>query len=119
MRRYMGARLSSLGASRRRSKETATCAPTPVDDIQAMALKDLGNEHFRAGKFKEAEQLYSQACANTLLTYPELWAANKTSQYTARFLKCEIVFQQSFDPYKATRLGRRRGGQSDGDPDIR
>ena len=25
------------------------------------ALKDLGNEHFRAGKFKEAEQLYTEA----------------------------------------------------------
>ena len=26
-----------------------------------MALKDIGNEHFKAGKFAEAEQLYSQA----------------------------------------------------------
>ena len=25
------------------------------------ALKDLGNEHFKAGKFKEAEQLYTEA----------------------------------------------------------
>jgi hypothetical protein len=57
----MGARLSSLRAGRKRSKESATCAPTPVGNAQAMALKDLGNEHFRAGKYKEAEQLYSQA----------------------------------------------------------
>ena len=28
-----------------------------------MALKDLGNEHFRAGQYKEAEELYSQAFA--------------------------------------------------------
>jgi hypothetical protein len=34
-----------------------------------MALKDLGNEHFRAGKYKEAEQLYSQAFA---LTYADM-----------------------------------------------
>jgi len=26
-----------------------------------MALKNMGNEHFKAGKFKEADQLYSQA----------------------------------------------------------
>jgi hypothetical protein len=25
------------------------------------ALRDLGNEHFKAGKFKEAEQLYTEA----------------------------------------------------------
>jgi hypothetical protein len=28
---------------------------------QAMALKDLGNEQFKAGQFKEAEELYTQA----------------------------------------------------------
>jgi len=26
-----------------------------------MSLRDLGNENFKAGKYKEAEQLYSQA----------------------------------------------------------
>ena len=67
----MGARLSSLRASRKRSKETTTCASARVDNAQAMALKDLGNEHFRAGKYKEAEQLYSQACVIALLTYSE------------------------------------------------
>jgi hypothetical protein len=25
------------------------------------SFKDLGNEHFKAGQFKEAEQLYTQA----------------------------------------------------------
>ena len=57
----MGAGLSSLRAGRKRSKESTPCAPTPAEHTQAMALKDLGNEHFRAGKYKEAEELYSQA----------------------------------------------------------
>jgi hypothetical protein len=57
----MGARLSSDRAGRNHLKESATCAPSPEEKAQAMALKDLGNEHFRAGKYKEAEQLYSQA----------------------------------------------------------
>jgi hypothetical protein len=62
----MGARLSSDRAGRKRLKESTTCAPTLAEKAQAMALKDLGNEHFRAGKFKEAEHLYSQAF---VLTY--------------------------------------------------
>jgi hypothetical protein len=57
----MGARLSSDRAGRKHLKEFATCAPGPEEKAQAMALKDLGNEHFRAGKYQEAEQLYSQA----------------------------------------------------------
>jgi tetratricopeptide (TPR) repeat protein len=57
----MGAGPSSLRASPKRSKEDTPCAPTPAENTHAMALKDLGNEHFRAGKYKEAEELYSQA----------------------------------------------------------
>lgn len=57
----MGTGLSSLRASRKRSKEGTPCASTPAENTQAMELKDLGNEHFRAGKYKEAEELYSQA----------------------------------------------------------
>jgi len=57
----MGAGLSSLRAGCKRSKENTPCAPTLAENTQAMALKDLGNEHFRAGKFKEAEELYSHA----------------------------------------------------------
>ena len=29
-----------------------------------MSLKDIGNEHFKAGDYKSAEILYSQACAS-------------------------------------------------------
>jgi hypothetical protein len=57
----MGAGLSSLRAGRKRSKGNTPCAPTPAENTQVMALKDLGNEHFRAGKYKEAEELYSHA----------------------------------------------------------
>ena len=57
----MGAGLSSPRAARKRFKANTTCAPAPAEITQAMALKDLGNEHFRAGKYKEAEELYSQA----------------------------------------------------------
>jgi hypothetical protein len=61
----MGARLSSERAVRKHSNESTTCAATPEGKAQAMALKDLGNEHFRAGKYKEAEQLYSEAFVST------------------------------------------------------
>jgi tetratricopeptide (TPR) repeat protein len=66
----MGARLSSRRGGRKRSKDATTCAPTLVPNAQAMALKDLGNEHFRAGKYKEAEQLYSQAYELTHAEFP-------------------------------------------------
>ena len=60
-REQMGPRLSSLRQRRKRSRDSTPCAPSPEQVAQAMALKDLGNEQFKAGKFKEAEQLYSQA----------------------------------------------------------
>ena len=43
---------------------------------------------------------------------------DKTLQYTARLLESETVLEPGPDPYKITRLGRCRGGQSDGDQDI-
>ena len=62
----MGAGLSSNRGAGERLKESTACAPTLAEKARAMELKDLGNEHFRAGKFKEAEHLYSQAL---VLTY--------------------------------------------------
>ena len=57
----MGPCLSTTATRQKQTNESTTCPPTPEQVAQAMALKDLGNEHFKAGKYKEAEQLYSQA----------------------------------------------------------
>lgn len=45
---------------RRRSSQ---CKPTEEQITASMALRELGNEHFKAGQYKEAEELYSQAYA--------------------------------------------------------
>jgi hypothetical protein len=34
-----------------------------------MALKELGNEHFKGGKYKEAEQAYSEAYVPSTLDF--------------------------------------------------
>ncbi|ETI27309.1 hypothetical protein G647_09499 [Cladophialophora carrionii CBS 160.54] len=40
---------------------------------QPASFKDLGNEHFKAGKFKEAEQLYTQAIAEHSRSDPKVF----------------------------------------------
>lgn len=56
-------------------KSAAPCAPAASSEATAaaMALKDLGNEHFKAGKFAEAELLYTQAIAHNP-TDPKLFS---------------------------------------------
>jgi len=39
-----------------------------------MAFRELGNEHFKAGRFKEAEQLYTQAIAEHSRSDPKVFA---------------------------------------------
>lgn len=58
----MGSSSSTLKLPRKFPRSSASsCQPSGEAIAEAMALKDMGNEHFRAGKFKEADQLYSQA----------------------------------------------------------
>jgi hypothetical protein len=58
----MGSSSSRLKFPRKLSRSSSsTCNPSGEAIASAMALKNMGNEHFKAGKFKEADQLYSQA----------------------------------------------------------
>jgi hypothetical protein len=57
----MGNKTSRLGLARKRTPTALPCISSPEKVAQAMALKDLGNEQFKAGQFKEAEELYTQA----------------------------------------------------------
>jgi hypothetical protein len=45
-------------------RKASQCKPTEEQIAAAMAMKELGNEHFRAGQYKEADELYSQAYAS-------------------------------------------------------
>jgi len=42
------------------------CEVADQEIASAMALKNLGNEHFKAGEFKDADLLYSQAYAQPI-----------------------------------------------------
>lgn len=58
----MGSSSSTLKLPRKSPRSSSSrCKPSEEAIAQAMALKDIGNEHFKAGRFKEADQLYSQA----------------------------------------------------------
>jgi hypothetical protein len=61
----MGASSSKLKRKFSRSPPAPAATACKVADeeiLSAMALKNLGNEHFKAGEFKDADILYSQAC---------------------------------------------------------
>ena len=60
----MRSHISALKDKLRR--KSSQCKPTEEQIAAAMALKELGNEHFKAGQFKEAEELYSQAYVSAL-----------------------------------------------------
>jgi hypothetical protein len=61
----MGSSSSTLKLFRKTPRSSSPCKESDeaVAEVvaAAMALKDIGNEHFKAGKFKEADQLYTQA----------------------------------------------------------
>lgn len=58
----MGSSTSSLKLRRKFSRSSSSiCKPSAEAIALAMALKDMGNEHFKAGRFKEADELYTQA----------------------------------------------------------
>lgn len=59
---FMRSHISSWKDKLRR--KSSQCKPTEEEVAAAMALKELGNEHFKAGQYKEAEELYSQAYAS-------------------------------------------------------
>jgi hypothetical protein len=63
----MGSSSSKLKRKFSRSPAATTSKVADQEVASAMALKNMGNEHFKAGEFKEADQLYSQAysCSNT------------------------------------------------------
>jgi hypothetical protein len=58
---FMRSHLSSWKDKLRR--KSSQCKPTEEQIAASMALKELGNEHFKAGRYKEAEELYSEAYA--------------------------------------------------------
>jgi hypothetical protein len=50
-------------------RKSSTCKPTEEQIAAAMALKELGNEHFKGGRYKEAEQVYSEAYVPSTLDF--------------------------------------------------
>ena len=59
---FMRSQFSSWKDKLRR--KSSQCKPSEEQIAASMALKELGNEHFKAGQYKEAEELYSQAYAS-------------------------------------------------------
>ncbi|KAL9113005.1 MAG: hypothetical protein Q9227_002870 [Pyrenula ochraceoflavens] len=56
-----------------RPRPEAPCEAKKPDPSPSMALKELGNEHFKAGRYAEAEVLYSQAITQNS-TRPQLFS---------------------------------------------
>jgi hypothetical protein len=59
----MGSSSSKLKRKFSPSAAATACKVADQEIASAMALKNMGNEYFKAGEFKEADQLYSQAYA--------------------------------------------------------
>jgi len=102
---HMKWRLSSLKLTRKRPPTSPGCNSDPV---QAMALKELGNEKFKAGEFREAETLYTQAYDRSTRKAECRW---HVLQNTTELFGPQAVLKPSPDKNQARRMAGRGNRQ--------
>ena len=67
-----------------------------------MALRQLGNDKFKAGEYEEAEELYTQASASS--NSHQVAAANTLLQYSAEQSRPEALLEPSTSKAEVARL---------------